>query len=97
MASGQQPAYRAYTVVKREGAEDFWLAIGAAFMHQDGDGYNGDGGNYEIQNLTINEPFNDDVGLFSHVDSNGIIQNISFAGAAIRMRLPRGNIPSECA
>jgi hypothetical protein len=40
MSSNQQPAYRAYTVVKREGAEDFWLAIGAAFMHQDGDGYN---------------------------------------------------------
>ena len=35
-----QPAYRAYTVIKREGQEDFWLAIGAAFMHQDGDGYN---------------------------------------------------------
>jgi hypothetical protein len=39
MAS-QQPNYRAYTVVKREGQDDFWLAIGAAFMHQDGDGYN---------------------------------------------------------
>lgn len=38
--AAQQPAYRAYTVVKREGADDFWLAIGAAFMHQDGDGYN---------------------------------------------------------
>jgi hypothetical protein len=38
--ANQQPAYRAYTVVKREGQEDFWLAIGAAFMHQDGDGYN---------------------------------------------------------
>lgn len=25
---------------KREGQDDFWLAIGAAFMHQDGDGYN---------------------------------------------------------
>ena len=35
-----QVAYRAYTVIKREGADDFWLAIGAAFMHQDGDGYN---------------------------------------------------------
>jgi hypothetical protein len=35
-----QPAYRAYTVIKREGQDDFWLAIGAAFMHQDGDGYN---------------------------------------------------------
>src|SRR5947208_1268373 len=39
MAS-QQPAYRAYTVVKREGQDDFWLAIGAAFPHQAGDGFN---------------------------------------------------------
>ena len=37
----QQPAYRAYTVVKRgEGQDDFWLAIGAAFAHQSGDGFN---------------------------------------------------------
>ncbi len=36
----QQPSFRAYTVIKREGQDDFWLAIGAAFMHQDGDGYN---------------------------------------------------------
>jgi len=35
-----QVAYRAYTVIKREGQDDFWLPIGAAFMHQDGDGYN---------------------------------------------------------
>jgi hypothetical protein len=35
-----QVAYRAYTGVKREGQDNFWLAIGAAFMHQDGDGYN---------------------------------------------------------
>jgi hypothetical protein len=38
--ANQQPAYRAYTVVKRDGAEDFWLAIGAAFQHSDGEGYN---------------------------------------------------------
>ena len=38
--AGQQPAYRAYTVVKREGQDDFWLAIGAAFPHQSGDGFN---------------------------------------------------------
>ena len=38
--SSQQPSYRAYTVIKREGQDDFWLAIGAAFMHQDGDGFN---------------------------------------------------------
>jgi hypothetical protein len=37
----QQPAYRAYTVIKRgEGQDDFWLAIGAAFRHQSGDGFN---------------------------------------------------------
>jgi hypothetical protein len=37
----QQPAYRAYTVVKRgEGQDDFWLAIGAAFPHQNGEGFN---------------------------------------------------------
>jgi hypothetical protein len=38
--AAQQPTYQAYTVVKREGQDDFWLSIGAAFMHQDGDGYN---------------------------------------------------------
>ena len=40
MANTQQPNYTAYTVHKREGKDDFWIAIGAAFMHQDGDGYN---------------------------------------------------------
>lgn len=40
MAENQQPAYRAFTVIKREGADDFWLPIGAAFKHQDGDGLN---------------------------------------------------------
>jgi len=38
--SNAQVAYRAYTVIKREGQDDYWLPIGAAFMHQDGDGYN---------------------------------------------------------
>jgi len=39
--ANQQPAYRAYTVIKRpEGQDDFWLAIGAAFPHQAGDGFN---------------------------------------------------------
>lgn len=40
MANSQQIAYRAFTVVKREGADDFWLPIGAAFPHQDGEGFN---------------------------------------------------------
>lgn len=39
MAS-QQPTYQAYTVIPREGQDDFWINIGAAFMHQDGDGFN---------------------------------------------------------
>jgi hypothetical protein len=38
--ANQQPSYTAYSVSKREGKDDFWTAIGAAFMHQDGDGYN---------------------------------------------------------
>jgi hypothetical protein len=40
MANNQQPAYRAFTVIKREGQDDFWLPIGAAFAHQNGDGFN---------------------------------------------------------
>jgi hypothetical protein len=38
--ANQQPAYRAFTVVKREGQDDFWIAIGAAFAHEKGDGFN---------------------------------------------------------
>ena len=40
MANTQQPSHRAYTVIKREGQDDFWLPIGAAFPHQSGDGFN---------------------------------------------------------
>ena len=42
MANSQQPAYRAYTVIRREGQDDFWLPIGAAWRHgqQTGDGLN---------------------------------------------------------
>jgi hypothetical protein len=35
-----QPTYRAFTVVKREGADDWWIPIGAAFPHHSGDGFN---------------------------------------------------------
>jgi hypothetical protein len=35
-----EPTYRAYSVIKRQGADDFWLQIGAAFPHQSGDGMN---------------------------------------------------------
>jgi hypothetical protein len=40
MAQTQQPSYRAFTVIKREGQDDYWLPIGAAFPHQNGDGFN---------------------------------------------------------
>jgi len=35
-----KPAYRAYTVIKREGKDDYWLNLGVAFAHEDGDGFN---------------------------------------------------------
>jgi hypothetical protein len=38
--ANRQPNYTAYTVAKREGQDDFWIAIGGAWMHEDGDGYN---------------------------------------------------------
>ena len=34
------PAYNAYTVIKREGKEDFWLKLGVCFPHEDGEGFN---------------------------------------------------------
>ena len=40
MAQTAQPSHRAFTVIKREGQDDFWLPIGAAFPHQSGDGFN---------------------------------------------------------
>jgi hypothetical protein len=35
-----QPALRAFAVIKREGQDDFWQPLGAAFSHQTGGGYN---------------------------------------------------------
>ena len=34
------PAYRAYTVIKREDKDDYWLNLGVAFPHEDGEGFN---------------------------------------------------------
>ena len=34
------PTHRAYTVIKREGKDDYWLNLGVAFPHEDGEGYN---------------------------------------------------------
>jgi hypothetical protein len=43
MAEKEQPklpTHRAYSVIRREGQDDFWLNIGLAFAHKDGKGFN---------------------------------------------------------
>jgi hypothetical protein len=35
-----KPDFRVYSVIKREGKDDFWLNLGVAFKHEDGQGYN---------------------------------------------------------
>jgi hypothetical protein len=34
------PTYRAYSVIKRDGQDDYWLNLGLAFPHKDGGGFN---------------------------------------------------------
>lgn len=34
------PTHRAYSVIKRDGQDDFWLNLGLAFPHKDGNGFN---------------------------------------------------------
>jgi len=34
------PTHRAYSVIRREGQDDYWLNIGLVFPHKDGKGYN---------------------------------------------------------
>jgi hypothetical protein len=53
MANSSQPAYRAFTVVKREGQDDYWLPIGAAWRHGESAG---DGMNVVLQALPIPGP-----------------------------------------
>ena len=36
----REPTHRAYSVIRREGQEDFWLNVGLAFPHKDGKGVN---------------------------------------------------------
>jgi hypothetical protein len=36
----KQPTHRAYSVIRREGQDDFWLNVGLVFPHKDGDGFN---------------------------------------------------------
>ncbi len=35
-----KPAFNAYTVIKREGKDDYWLKLGVCFPHEDGEGFN---------------------------------------------------------
>jgi hypothetical protein len=51
--ANSQPAYRAFTVVKREGQDDFWLPIGAAWRHGE---QSGGGLNVVLQALPIPGP-----------------------------------------
>jgi len=36
----RHPSHRVYSVVPRKGQDDFWLNVGVAFVHEDGEGYN---------------------------------------------------------
>lgn len=36
----RQPEFEAYSVIKRERQDDYWMSLGAAFPHADGKGYN---------------------------------------------------------
>ncbi|HLL26919.1 MAG TPA: hypothetical protein VKT73_04625 [Xanthobacteraceae bacterium] len=41
MATAQQPSFTAYVVTKRgDDKDDWWNAVGVAFPHQDGQGFN---------------------------------------------------------
>ena len=35
-----RPTHRAYSVIRREGQDDYWLNIGLVFSHKDGGGFN---------------------------------------------------------
>jgi hypothetical protein len=36
----KQPTHRAYSVIRREGQDDFWLNLGLVFPHKDDGGFN---------------------------------------------------------
>ena len=36
----KQPTHRAFSVIRREGQDDFWLNLGLVFPHKDGSGFN---------------------------------------------------------
>ena len=36
----RQPTHRPYSVIRREGQDDYWLNVGLVFPHKDGGGFN---------------------------------------------------------
>ena len=36
----RQPTHKAFSVIKREGQDDYWLNIGLVFPHKDNGGFN---------------------------------------------------------
>lgn len=36
----RQPTHRVYSVIRREGQDDYWLNVGLVFPHKDGKGFN---------------------------------------------------------
>ena len=34
------PTHRAYSVIRRDGQDDYWLNLGLVFPHKDGNGFN---------------------------------------------------------
>ncbi len=36
----RQPTHRAYSVIRRDGQDDYWLNIGLVFPHKDDGGFN---------------------------------------------------------
>ena len=36
----KEPTHKAFTVIRREGKDDFWLNLGLVFPHKDGKGFN---------------------------------------------------------
>ena len=39
-SDAKQPTHRVYSVIRREGQDDYWLNIGLVFPHKDGAGFN---------------------------------------------------------
>ena len=62
----RQPSHRAFSVIKRDGQDDFWLNIGLAFPHKDGKGLNVVLQAFPLDGkIVLREPSDDDQGASS--------------------------------